>query len=195
MLCASLLSFPSPSGIARCFTFGGSKKRVLHDPAIRPRTCLSKQEYMNKDEQTTVNHFHEKLLKIKDLMKTKVEVMEYLMWLSYTLLFLISSICLLVPYNWKKDCSEVWSQRFGHEFQAGQRRAEKRHKFMEEFLKEFYDEWDGKAWLIYFFLGQNFILRKLQTVLSIFVKMQCIQATQFQWYYMKNITSFNLNSY
>ncbi|XP_022153187.1 uncharacterized protein LOC111020741 [Momordica charantia] len=86
-------------GIARCFTFGGSKKRVLHDPAIRPRTSLSKQEYMNKDEQTTVNHFHEKLLKIKDLMKTK----------------------------------------------AGQRRAEKRHKFMEEFLKEFYDEWDGKA--------------------------------------------------
>ncbi|XP_050939095.1 uncharacterized protein LOC103500350 isoform X2 [Cucumis melo] len=86
-------------GIARCFTFGGSKKRVLHDPAISPRTCLSKEAYMNKEEQTTVNHFHEKLLKIKDLMKTK----------------------------------------------AGQRRAEKRHKFMEEFLKEFYDEWDGKA--------------------------------------------------
>lgn len=28
-------------------------------------------------------------------------------------------------------------------FQAGQRRAEKRHKFMEEFVKEFYDEWNG----------------------------------------------------
>ncbi|XP_038906375.1 uncharacterized protein YpgQ [Benincasa hispida] len=58
-------------GIARCFTFGGSKKRVLHDPAISPRTCLSKEAYMNKEEQTTVNHFHEKLLKIKDFMKTK----------------------------------------------------------------------------------------------------------------------------
>ncbi|KAG5531648.1 hypothetical protein RHGRI_026316 [Rhododendron griersonianum] len=28
---------------------------------------------------------------------------------------------------------------------AGQRRAEKRHKFMEDFLKEFYEEWDGRS--------------------------------------------------
>ena len=60
------------SGIARCFTFGGSRKRVLHDPAIKPRSDLSKEQYMKKEEQTTVNHFHEKLLKLKDLMKTKV---------------------------------------------------------------------------------------------------------------------------
>ncbi|CAK9138150.1 unnamed protein product [Ilex paraguariensis] len=86
-------------GIARCFTFGGSRDSVLHDPTIQPRSDLSKEQYMKKDEQTTVNHFHEKLLKLKDLMKTK----------------------------------------------AGQRRAESRHKFMEEFLKEFYDEWDGRA--------------------------------------------------
>ncbi|GJZ34043.1 ribonuclease Y [Tanacetum coccineum] len=86
-------------GIARCFTFGGSRNRVLHDPNIQPRSDLSKDKYMKKDEQTTVNHFHEKLLKLKDLMKTK----------------------------------------------AGKRRAEKRHKFMEEFLKEFYEEWEGKA--------------------------------------------------
>ncbi|KAJ4849417.1 hypothetical protein Tsubulata_007254 [Turnera subulata] len=58
-------------GIARCFTFGGSRNRVLHDPAIHPRTDLSKEQYMKKEEQTTVNHFHEKLLKLKDLMKTK----------------------------------------------------------------------------------------------------------------------------
>ncbi|KAI7756728.1 hypothetical protein M8C21_009381 [Ambrosia artemisiifolia] len=86
-------------GIARCFTFGGSRSRVLHDPNIQPRSDLSKDQYMNKDEQTTVNHFHEKLLKLKDLMKTK----------------------------------------------AGKARAEKRHKFMEEFLEEFYLEWSGKA--------------------------------------------------
>lgn len=60
------------SGIARCFTFGGSRHRVLHDPKIQPRPDLSKENYMNKVEQTTVNHFHEKLLKLKDLMKTKV---------------------------------------------------------------------------------------------------------------------------
>ncbi|KAI3516897.1 hypothetical protein L1887_16035 [Cichorium endivia] len=58
-------------GIARCFTFGGSRNRVLHDPNIHPRFDLSKDQYMKKDEQTTINHFHEKLLKLKDLMKTK----------------------------------------------------------------------------------------------------------------------------
>ncbi|XP_057802759.1 uncharacterized protein LOC131018035 [Salvia miltiorrhiza] len=58
-------------GIARCFTFGGSRNIALHDPQIKPRSDLSKEKYMNKDEQTSVNHFHEKLLKLKKLMKTK----------------------------------------------------------------------------------------------------------------------------
>ncbi|GAV72246.1 HD domain-containing protein [Cephalotus follicularis] len=58
-------------GIARCFTFGGSRNALLHDPAIQPRLELSKEHYMKKEEQTTVNHFHEKLLKLKNLMKTK----------------------------------------------------------------------------------------------------------------------------
>lgn len=62
------------SGIARCFTFGGSRKRLLHDPAIQPQSDLSKEQYMNKEEQTTINHFHEKLLKLKDMMKTKVKL-------------------------------------------------------------------------------------------------------------------------
>lgn len=67
-----ILYRPSISGIARCFTFGGSRNRVLHDPAIKPRSDVSKEQYMKKEEQTTVNHFHEKLLKLKDLMKTEV---------------------------------------------------------------------------------------------------------------------------
>ena len=50
---------------------------MLHDPAIQPRSDLSKEQYMKKDEQTTVNHFHEKLLKLKDLMKTKVKAMSW----------------------------------------------------------------------------------------------------------------------
>ncbi|KAH0877736.1 hypothetical protein HID58_065130 [Brassica napus] len=57
--------------IARCFTFGGSRNRVLHDPEIKPRTELTKEQYMKKEEQTTINHFHEKLLKLKKLMKTE----------------------------------------------------------------------------------------------------------------------------
>ena len=60
-------------GIARCFTFGGSRNNALHDPSIKPRSDLSKDQYMKKEKQTSVNHFHEKLLKLKDLMKTKVK--------------------------------------------------------------------------------------------------------------------------
>lgn len=61
------------SGIARCFTYGGSKNHILYDPEIPPRQGLTKEKYMMKDgKQTSVNHFHEKLFKLKDLMKTKV---------------------------------------------------------------------------------------------------------------------------
>lgn len=36
-----------------------------------------------------------------------------------------------------------WNLNLNYLFQAGKRRAERRHKFMEEFVKEFYDEWNG----------------------------------------------------
>ncbi|KAL5682778.1 hypothetical protein ACJX0J_009163, partial [Zea mays] len=59
-------------GIARCFTYGGSKNSALHDPRILPRDSLSKEKYMSKEEkQTSINHFHEKLFKLKDMMKTE----------------------------------------------------------------------------------------------------------------------------
>ncbi|KAG8092041.1 hypothetical protein GUJ93_ZPchr0012g19751 [Zizania palustris] len=87
-------------GIARCFTYGGSKNHTLHDPKILPRVNLSKEKYMFKEEkQTSINHFHEKLFKLKDMMKTE----------------------------------------------AGKKRAEKRHKLMEDFVAEFYEEWSGRA--------------------------------------------------
>jgi HD superfamily phosphodiesterase len=53
-------------GIARCFTFAGHFGRVLHDPAVPPRQGLTKEQYMAGAAQaTTINHFHEKLLRLK----------------------------------------------------------------------------------------------------------------------------------
>lgn len=56
-------------GIARAFTYGGYKNRVLYDPEIAPNLNMSKEEYKNSNAPT-LNHFYEKLLKLKDLMKT-----------------------------------------------------------------------------------------------------------------------------
>lgn len=56
-------------GIARAFTYGGYKNRVLYDPAIEPNLKMSKEAYKNTTAPT-INHFYEKLLLLKDLMKT-----------------------------------------------------------------------------------------------------------------------------
>lgn len=56
-------------GIARAFTYGGYKNRVLYDPNIKPNLNMSKEEYKNSTAPT-INHFYEKLLRLKDLMKT-----------------------------------------------------------------------------------------------------------------------------
>ncbi|MNL47518.1 putative hydrolase [compost metagenome] len=56
-------------GIARAFTYGGYKNRVLYDPEIKPQLNMTKEEYKNSTSPT-INHFYEKLLLLKDLMKT-----------------------------------------------------------------------------------------------------------------------------
>lgn len=56
-------------GIARAFTYGGFKNRVLYDPAIPFVENMSKEAYKNTTAPT-INHFYEKLLLLKDLMKT-----------------------------------------------------------------------------------------------------------------------------
>jgi uncharacterized protein len=56
-------------GIARAFTYGGYKNRVLYDPAIAPVENMDKEAYKNTTAPT-INHFYEKLLLLKDLMKT-----------------------------------------------------------------------------------------------------------------------------
>ncbi|PTS97482.1 phosphohydrolase [Pedobacter sp. HMWF019] len=56
-------------GIARAFTYGGFKNRVLYDPEIEVKLNMSKEQYKNTTAPT-INHFYEKLLLLKDLMKT-----------------------------------------------------------------------------------------------------------------------------
>jgi uncharacterized protein len=55
--------------ITRAITYGAVKNRILYDPAIPPRIAQNKAEYRN-DDSTTINHFYEKLLLIKDRLNT-----------------------------------------------------------------------------------------------------------------------------
>jgi uncharacterized protein len=56
-------------GIARAFTYGGSKGRSMYDPNNQPQSFKNLESYLN-NQSTTINHFYEKLLKLKDLMNT-----------------------------------------------------------------------------------------------------------------------------
>jgi uncharacterized protein len=56
-------------GIARAFAYGGFKGRALYDPAIGPVLHASKEAYA-ANQSPTINHFHEKLLLLRDLMNT-----------------------------------------------------------------------------------------------------------------------------
>lgn len=57
-------------GIARAFNYGGFKNREMYNPDILPRPDMSREAY-RKNNSPTLNHFYEKLLKLKDLMNTK----------------------------------------------------------------------------------------------------------------------------
>ena len=84
-------------GIARTFAYGGWKGQSMHDPELPPQLHGSFTEYKH-NKGTTINHFYEKLLLLKDRMNTA----------------------------------------------AGKRMAEARHEFMQQYLDQFFAEWEGK---------------------------------------------------
>jgi uncharacterized protein len=84
-------------GIARTFAYGGWKGQPLHDPDLPPQLHGSFAEYKT-NKGTTINHFYEKLLLLKDRMNTT----------------------------------------------AGKRLAQARHDFMEQYLEQFFAEWEGQ---------------------------------------------------
>ncbi len=84
-------------GIGRTFAFGGAKEREMWNPNEHYMETMNEEEY-RKNKGSTINHFYEKLLKLKDMMNTDT-------------------------------AKEI---------------AEHRHRYMELFLEEFFDEWNGK---------------------------------------------------
>ena len=78
-------------GITRAVYYG--------DPLIRPREHMNREEYRTERDETVINHFYEKLLKIKDMLNTE----------------------------------------------TARKIAAHRQQIMEDFLNEFFLEWDAKA--------------------------------------------------
>lgn len=56
-------------GIARAFAYGGKKGQPIYDPALKTREEMSLAEYRT-GKSTSIHHFYEKLLKLKDLLNT-----------------------------------------------------------------------------------------------------------------------------
>lgn len=56
-------------GIARAFNYGGFKNRPIHIPGKELQEYRDPEAY-HRSDAPTINHFYEKLLKLKDLMNT-----------------------------------------------------------------------------------------------------------------------------
>lgn len=56
-------------GVARCFTYGGHKGRAIFLPEVTPAEIKGREHYTTL-QNPSINHFFEKLLKLKDMMRT-----------------------------------------------------------------------------------------------------------------------------
>jgi len=57
-------------GIARVFAYGGNDGREIYNPDIKPKMHTSFEDYKNS-KGTSINHFYEKVLLLKDILNTK----------------------------------------------------------------------------------------------------------------------------
>lgn len=55
-------------GIARTFAYGGKNRNLLYDPDNNE--LVNAEEYYKNGSKTSISHFYDKLLKLKDLMNT-----------------------------------------------------------------------------------------------------------------------------
>lgn len=58
-------------GITRAIYYGGAHHEKIYDPKIQPRQTMSRAEYRNLADETIINHFYEKILKLKGMLQTK----------------------------------------------------------------------------------------------------------------------------
>lgn len=61
-------------GIARTFAFGGNNNRPMYNPQIPPGNKLMDNDSIKCKRSTSINHFYEKLLLLKNLMNTKTGI-------------------------------------------------------------------------------------------------------------------------
>jgi uncharacterized protein len=85
-------------GIARCFAYGGHANRLMYDPDVPPVLHATAEAY-KAAKGTSLNHFYEKLLLLKERMNTA----------------------------------------------TGKELAKSRHRYMEEFVDRFLEEWGTGA--------------------------------------------------
>ncbi|KRK43971.1 HD superfamily hydrolase [Companilactobacillus crustorum] len=57
-------------GITRAIYYGGAHSETIYDTNIKPRQNMNKSEYRNLKNETIINHFYEKLLKLAAMMNT-----------------------------------------------------------------------------------------------------------------------------
>ncbi|KAG0364798.1 metal dependent phosphohydrolase [Gamsiella multidivaricata] len=64
-------------GILRCAAYSGYKNRPLYDPAEKAQLNMTYEQYQAQTKANTgcaISHFHEKLFRLKDMMKTSTAI-------------------------------------------------------------------------------------------------------------------------